>query len=55
MNNRKAMRKNLAKEAELFKLRQQLQPHFLFNSLKFHQCPDRNTAGRSEKNGTAII
>lgn len=24
---------NLAKEAELFKLRQQLQPHFLFNSL----------------------
>jgi LytS/YehU family sensor histidine kinase len=23
----------MAKEAELFKLRQQLQPHFLFNSL----------------------
>jgi two-component system LytT family sensor kinase len=30
---RKADAENLAKEAELFKLRQQLQPHFLFNSL----------------------
>jgi LytS/YehU family sensor histidine kinase len=30
---RKSDAENLAKEAELFKLRQQLQPHFLFNSL----------------------
>ncbi len=30
---RKADAERLAKEAELFKLRQQLQPHFLFNSL----------------------
>lgn len=30
---RKQDTENLAKEAELFKLRQQLQPHFLFNSL----------------------
>jgi LytS/YehU family sensor histidine kinase len=30
---RKAEAERLAKEAELFKLRQQLQPHFLFNSL----------------------
>lgn len=30
---RKAEAENLSKEAELFKLRQQLQPHFLFNSL----------------------
>lgn len=30
---RKVDAENLAKEAELFKLRQQLQPHFLFNSL----------------------
>ncbi|MCU7552072.1 histidine kinase [Chitinophagaceae bacterium LB-8] len=30
---RKAEAEHLAKEAELFKLRQQLQPHFLFNSL----------------------
>jgi two-component system LytT family sensor kinase len=30
---RKAEAEKLAKEAELFKLRQQLQPHFLFNSL----------------------
>lgn len=30
---RKATAEKLAKEAELFKLRQQLQPHFLFNSL----------------------
>ena len=30
---RKAVAEKLAKEAELFKLRQQLQPHFLFNSL----------------------
>jgi two-component system LytT family sensor kinase len=30
---RKAHAERLAKEAELFKLRQQLQPHFLFNSL----------------------
>jgi len=33
MNERKAEAEQLAKEAELFKLRQQLQPHFLFNSL----------------------
>ncbi len=33
MNQRKADSEKLAKEAELFKLRQQLQPHFLFNSL----------------------
>jgi len=33
MNNRKMEAENLSKEAELFKLRQQLQPHFLFNSL----------------------
>lgn len=32
-NSRKADAERLAKEAELFKLRQQLQPHFLFNSL----------------------
>ncbi|MBL7739888.1 MAG: histidine kinase [Chitinophagaceae bacterium] len=31
--SRKADAEKLAKEAELFKLRQQLQPHFLFNSL----------------------
>ena len=31
--SRKADAERLAKEAELFKLRQQLQPHFLFNSL----------------------
>lgn len=31
--NRKADAEKLSKEAELFKLRQQLQPHFLFNSL----------------------
>ena len=33
MNERKADAERLAKDAELFKLRQQLQPHFLFNSL----------------------
>ena len=33
MNERKIDAEKLAKEAELFKLRQQLQPHFLFNSL----------------------
>jgi len=32
-DQRKSDAENLAKEAELFKLRQQLQPHFLFNSL----------------------
>ena len=33
MNARKTEAEKLAREAELFKLRQQLQPHFLFNSL----------------------
>ncbi|MGH2566083.1 MAG: sensor histidine kinase, partial [Ginsengibacter sp.] len=33
MNERKADSERLSKEAELSKLRQQLQPHFLFNSL----------------------
>lgn len=33
MDARKMEAEKLAKEAELFKLRQQLQPHFLFNSL----------------------
>ncbi len=33
MNERKNDAEKMAKEAELFKLRQQLQPHFLFNSL----------------------
>ncbi len=33
IEQRKAGAEKLAKEAELFKLRQQLQPHFLFNSL----------------------
>jgi len=33
MDARKLEAEKLAKEAELFKLRQQLQPHFLFNSL----------------------
>jgi two-component system, LytTR family, sensor kinase len=33
MDERKIDGEKLAKEAELFKLRQQLQPHFLFNSL----------------------
>lgn len=33
MDSRKAEAERLSKEAELFKLRQQLQPHFLFNSL----------------------
>lgn len=33
MNQRKLDAERLAKEAELFNLRQQLQPHFLFNSL----------------------
>ena len=32
-NQRQADAERLAREAELFKLRQQLQPHFLFNSL----------------------
>jgi hypothetical protein len=32
-NERKADAEKLSKDAELFKLRQQLQPHFLFNSL----------------------
>ena len=32
-DNRKAEAERLSKEAELFKLRHQLQPHFLFNSL----------------------
>ena len=33
MDSRKTEAEQLSKEAELFKLRQQLQPHFLFNSL----------------------
>jgi len=33
MDERKTNAEKLSKEAELFKLRQQLQPHFLFNSL----------------------
>lgn len=33
INKRRADMERLSKEAELFKLRQQLQPHFLFNSL----------------------
>jgi LytS/YehU family sensor histidine kinase len=33
MDNRKIEAEKISKEAELFKLRQQLQPHFLFNSL----------------------
>ena len=33
MNNMKQEAENLLREAELFKLRQQIQPHFLFNSL----------------------
>lgn len=33
INKRKGEADRLSKEAELFKLRQQLQPHFLFNSL----------------------
>ena len=33
INERKIDAERLTKEAELFKLRQQLQPHFLFNSL----------------------
>lgn len=33
INEREQETKQLAKDAELFKLRQQLQPHFLFNSL----------------------
>lgn len=33
MNERKTDAEKMAKEAELYKLRQQLQPHFLFNSL----------------------
>jgi len=33
MEARKTEAERLSKEAELFKLRQQLQPHFLFNSL----------------------
>ena len=33
MDARKTEAEQLAREAELFKLRQQLQPHFLFNSL----------------------
>jgi sensor histidine kinase YesM len=33
MENRKTETERLSKEAELLKLRQQLQPHFLFNSL----------------------
>jgi signal transduction histidine kinase len=33
VEKRKAEAENLSKEAELYKIRQQLQPHFLFNSL----------------------
>lgn len=33
MDNRRTEAEKLSREAELFKLRQQLQPHFLFNSL----------------------
>ena len=33
MNERKTDAEQFSREAELFKLRQQLQPHFLFNSL----------------------
>jgi LytS/YehU family sensor histidine kinase len=33
IENRKTEAEKLSKEAELYKLRQQLQPHFLFNSL----------------------
>ena len=33
MDDRKTDAENLTREAELYKLRQQLQPHFLFNSL----------------------
>lgn len=33
MNEHKAEAEQMAKQAELYKLRQQLQPHFLFNSL----------------------
>lgn len=33
MNERKNAAEKMAREAELYKLRQQLQPHFLFNSL----------------------
>ncbi len=33
MDERKAEAEKLTREAELFKLQQQLQPHFLFNSL----------------------
>jgi len=36
---REAMMNELSKEAELTQLRQQLQPHFLFNSLNFNKLP----------------
>ena len=52
---RKTDAEKLAKEAELFKLRQQLQPHFLFNSLNSINALIGITAGRSKKNGTTII
>ena len=42
---------NLAREAELFKLRQQLQPHFLFNSLN----SINSLVGRRPKEARAMV
>ena len=48
------MQKRMAKEAELFKLRQQLQPIFI-QQFKFNKCTNRKPTWWSQKNGTAVI
>ena len=55
MIQRKTDAEKLAKEAELFKLRQQLQPHFLFNSLNSINALIGSQPGRSQENGAAAI
>lgn len=46
---RKQDAEKLAKEAELFKLRQQMQPHFLFNSLNSINALIKNQPGEARK------
>ena len=53
--HRDAEAEKLAREAELFKLRQQLQPHFLFNSLNSINALIGIKTRRSKKNGTATF
>lgn len=47
INSRKAETERLSREAELFKLRQQLQPHFLFNSLNSISALTGSDPGRA--------